>query len=34
MRLGFDNVENKSTMIINGNKTLFFGNINQYRQYL
>ncbi|MDC0482494.1 DUF4340 domain-containing protein [Gammaproteobacteria bacterium] len=32
MRLGFDNVENKSTMIINGNKTLFFGNINQYNE--
>ena len=32
MRLGFDNLENKSTMIINGNKTLFFGNINQYNE--
>ena len=31
-RLGFDNVENKRSMIINGNKTLFFGNINQYNE--
>ena len=30
IRLGFDNVDNKRSMIINGNKTLSFGNINKY----
>ena len=32
IRLGFDNSKNISSMIINGNKTLFFGNINQYNE--
>ena len=32
IRLGFDNSNNISSMIINGNKTLFFGNINQYNE--
>ena len=32
IRLGFDNSNNISSMIINGNKTLFFGNTNQYNE--
>ena len=32
IRLGFDNSKNISSMIINGDKNLFFGNINQYNE--
>ena len=32
IRLGFDNSKNISSMIINENKNLFFGNINQYNE--